>query len=137
MRCIDGIDYEMSRVKTPQEKKQLHYDKDHVVSGGEAPHAFRRKWPKKKTRANRDYRRRADQLTKAAEKEVQADGVENQESIATREQIRKSVGRKPLVKWGVRTIRDEVEASLENRMEKESQLKKRKKETQKEPKDRA
>jgi hypothetical protein len=115
----------MSKIKNPQEKKRLHYDEDHVVCGGEAPHAFRRKWPRKKALSNRLYRRRADQATKAAEKEVRGDAAEHLESTAvTNAMIRKSLRRKPLVKWGVLTVRQEVNNSLEWQKELQQRLRK-------------
>jgi hypothetical protein len=47
--------------KSPQEKKAESYKKDRRLRA-EYPHAFRRKWPKKKVRAERSYRRRMHQL---------------------------------------------------------------------------
>ncbi len=106
----------MSKIKNPQEKKRLHYDKDHVVCGGESQHAFRKNWPRKKARVNREYRRRADQFIKEAAQVAQeaVSGYEYTSEI-TREFLRKSVTRKRLLKWGVATVRQIVLWRLESR----------------------
>jgi hypothetical protein len=43
--------------RSPQEKKQMSYRKDHIELSAESRHAFRKKWPKKKDRAQRAERR--------------------------------------------------------------------------------
>jgi hypothetical protein len=53
----------MSSVKNPPAKKRNELARDHRTAM-EAPHAFRKNWPKKKALANRRTRRRAaDQLS--------------------------------------------------------------------------
>ena len=42
---------------SPQQKKQLAYDRDFYHRAGESQHAWRRSKPKKKAKANRAYRR--------------------------------------------------------------------------------
>jgi hypothetical protein len=54
---LDGPNAEMSRVKNPQQKKRNELRSDHRTAM-EAPHAFRKGWPKKKALANRRHRRR-------------------------------------------------------------------------------
>ncbi len=51
----------MTHRRTPQEKKQDEYTKDHFAYSGSV-HAFRKTWPRKKARANRAYRRIVNQV---------------------------------------------------------------------------
>jgi hypothetical protein len=46
----------LTRRKTPQEKKAEEYESE-IRPWCEAPHAFRKNWPKKKARVNRTERR--------------------------------------------------------------------------------
>jgi len=50
-----------SPVRDPQEKKRLSYERDYR-NVSEYPHAFRRKWPRNKARANRAFRRAEKQF---------------------------------------------------------------------------
>jgi hypothetical protein len=54
----------MSRLKTSPEKRAAALKRDHRTAM-EAPHAFRKNWPKKKTRINRNRRRVADGAVQA------------------------------------------------------------------------
>ena len=49
----------MSKIKAPPDKKRAEYDRDHRTEM-EAPHAFRKNWPRKKPRLSRKHRRTAD-----------------------------------------------------------------------------
>jgi len=51
----------MSKIKSPVEKKAASYKKDHVV-WAEYPKAFRKKWPRKKAKANRTQRHKQRRL---------------------------------------------------------------------------
>ena len=125
----------MSKVKNPQEKKRLRLDEDHVVVGGEAAHAFRKAWPKKKAAANRRYRRKADHLVKVAEKDLEVPSLVDEDSAAiTREMVRVSVPQATLVKWGVMTAREEIERSLAARKHRHGAKKLRQAKRQSEPK---
>ncbi len=64
----------MSKTKTAPEKKRAAYDHDHRTYM-EAPHAFRKNWPKKKARLNRGRRRTADQAIQAIIKGADPDAV--------------------------------------------------------------
>lgn len=54
----------MSKLKAPPDKKKASYDRDHRVAM-DAPHAFRKGWPKKKAHVNRIRRRAADRAVEA------------------------------------------------------------------------
>jgi hypothetical protein len=86
----------MSSVHAAPEKKRLSYERDHRVRGGENDKAFRRKWPIKKSRANRSFRRAAGTMTRSAvthqHEEVDFGIIKN----------------RPLTKWGVATLRETV-----------------------------
>ncbi len=82
----------MSTRKPPAEKKALAYQKDHIVDA-EYPHAFRRKWPVKKARANRAFRRRAHQLLN----EVDSVTLDQDDSGEVRLE---TVRRREVRKWG-------------------------------------
>jgi hypothetical protein len=49
----------VSKIKAPPEKKRAEYDRDHRTAM-EAPHAFRKNWPRKKARLTRVHRRTAE-----------------------------------------------------------------------------
>jgi hypothetical protein len=55
----------MSKLKTSPEKRAAALKHDHRTEM-EAPHAFRKNWPKKKARINRNRRRVADAATRGA-----------------------------------------------------------------------
>lgn len=82
----------MSKVKTPQEKKRLAYDRDHV-SPAEYPHAFRKTWPRKKAQAERSARREVRQLLGTGGDEI---------AVA-------NVLRKEVRKWGSISLRENVQ----------------------------
>ena len=64
----------MSRFKTPPEKKRAAYDHDHRTAM-EAPHAFRKNWPRKKARINRGRRRAANRVVESVVKGADAEAV--------------------------------------------------------------
>jgi hypothetical protein len=85
--------YVLSRLLTaPLKKKRLAYDRDHVTPA-EYPHAFRRKWPRKKAKAERATRRKVRQVLKmtgdqAAIADVRRERVRKWGSITLRESVR-------------------------------------------------
>ena len=105
----------MERKRTPQTKKELDYEKQHF-SACEYPHAFRKNWPRKKARVNREYRRKADVLLSkisiepaaALEQKIEYKGL-------TRNRFGKSVLRKRLRKLGVETLKERVDWRLVKR----------------------
>jgi hypothetical protein len=62
----------MSKIKAPPDKKRLAYDRDSRTEM-EAPHAFRKNWPKKKAGISRTRRRVADRTVRAVVKGADAD----------------------------------------------------------------
>jgi hypothetical protein len=62
----------VSRIKAPPEKKRASYTRDHRTRM-EAPHAFRKNWPKKKARINRSRRRVADRAVQEVLKGADVD----------------------------------------------------------------
>src|SRR5262245_43728140 len=97
----------MGRRKTPPEKKQLDYD-EQIRPYLEAPHAFRKNWPKKKARANRRTRRLADTLIRES---VKRDDVEDLTSRAVKN-VRKG---KDIRKTQVVTLGQRVNENREAR----------------------
>jgi hypothetical protein len=64
----------MSRLKTAPEKRRAALKHDHRTDM-EAPHAFRKNWPKKKARINRNRRRAADAALHAVLRGAEADAL--------------------------------------------------------------
>src|SRR5262249_51602227 len=64
----------MSRLKTSPEKRAAALKRDHRTEM-EAPHAFRKNWPKKKARINRNRRRVADAAVQAVLKGGEPDDL--------------------------------------------------------------
>lgn len=101
---------------TPQEKKRLSYDKDHRTHTGEDDRAMRKAWAARKVRVNRKYRRKTDAALRKAISPDRIDTVLAGDDGTTRELIRKGLTReRNNMKWGVRKLRDVVEAKLESR----------------------
>jgi hypothetical protein len=82
----------MSKVKSPQEKKRLAYDRDRVTLA-EYPHAFRKTWPRKKAKAQGAARRKVRQTLKttgdqARIADVRREHVQKQDTVTLRESVR-------------------------------------------------
>src|SRR5260370_29005612 len=106
----------MKKKPTPPEKRELAYEKDHRTRTGKSDRAMSRLWAKRKARANGKYRRKTDQALRKAISPDRIDAVLAGDDGTTRELIRKGVTReKNSPKWGVRKLRDLVEAKLESR----------------------
>jgi hypothetical protein len=94
----------MKRAKSPQLKKQDSYDKDHRTAM-ENPHAFRKNWPKKKSRANRrDRVALRSELALPNATELTAKAV-----LALK-------GKRSIVKSHVSTLRQSVRRKAKNRL---------------------
>jgi len=103
----------MSKKKTPQEKKEVAYEKDHYAFPWVSPQGFRKTWKKKKNYRNRVVRRQAKNILHA----VQGQSLEEfgpQEEL-TSELFRKGLDRKRLYKDGVVNLREKVAAKKEGR----------------------
>ena len=97
----------MKTRKTPSEKKQLDYD-EQIRPYLEAPHAFRKNWPKKKSRANRRTRHLADALIRGS---VKSDDVEDL-TVSAVKNVRKG---RDIRKSQVVTLRQRVKDNREAR----------------------
>jgi len=103
--------------KSPQEKKELALKKDHVTLGGESVHGFRKIWPKKKALANREYRRKSDELLAKPKSGNSAEDVEYMTGDVTATELEKSISRKRLVKWGAISLESAIQYKFEKREE--------------------
>ncbi|HWB33520.1 MAG TPA: hypothetical protein VG714_10120 [Acidobacteriaceae bacterium] len=101
--------------KSPQEKKQLAYDRDHY-SSGESDKA-RRSWGRKKANANRQYRRKSDELFAEIKPGMDASNASEIAEELTVAHVQKSLTRKRLQKWSAVTLRETVSRSLTHREE--------------------
>src|SRR6516164_7479046 len=104
----------MSKKKTPQEKKEAVYEKDHYTFPWASPHGFRKTWKKKKNHVNRVVRRKSKNLLHAVEKSSYEHSSPEEESL-TAELFRKGLSRKKLRKVGVVTLREKVEQKKDRR----------------------
>jgi hypothetical protein len=100
--------------KTPQQKKQMELKKDHFTSSN-APHAFRTIWRNKKALANRQYRRKSDEILSPAKPAMSAKDVEIVVGDVTAKRLQKSVSAKRLRKTDTVSIGEKIEVKLENR----------------------
>ena len=102
--------------KSPQKKKNLELKKDRYTFA-EYPHGFRKAWPLKKALANREYRRKADELLSQAKTGMSSEDVDPVAGGLTAAQIRNSVSRKRLRKWGTVSAGEKIRMTLEKRTE--------------------
>jgi len=103
--------------KSPQEKKELEYTRDHFTGGWHSSRMFPRTWRRKKARANRQYRRRSEELLAPAKPGMAADDMDSIAEDLTAARFQKSVGRKRLHKVGTVTVGEKVKRKLERREE--------------------
>lgn len=80
------------RRRTPQEKKEFEYTKDHVTIAS-LVHGTRKTWPRKEARATRTHRRRIRQILTSFQASHDEDVPDQFDP--------KSVRRKQVYKWGV------------------------------------
>jgi hypothetical protein len=92
---------QMSKERSPQDKKELAKEKDHF-SPSEYPHAFRRQWPQKKARVERAFRHKAKQTLQ----EITAYNEEDAPQFTKREGLKK---------WGTITLAERIEGTLYKR----------------------
>jgi hypothetical protein len=103
------------RRKSPQEKKQLEYSKDHFTFGSNSSRMFPRAWSRKKAHVNRQYRHKGEELLGKAKPGMANDDVELIADDWTTEHLRQLVNRKSLYKYGTVTQGEKVKRKLENR----------------------
>jgi hypothetical protein len=99
--------------KSPQEKKSLEYTRDHFTFGEHS--SFPKMWKRKKTHANREFRRKSDELLVQAKSGMAFDDVALIADDLTAALFQKSVVRKPLRKTGTVTVGEKVERKLAKR----------------------
>lgn len=100
--------------KSPQEKKQLDYERDHFTPGwNSSSRMFAKTWRGKKTHANRQYRRRSQELLVGMKTGIGEDDLFSDDLTAAR--FQESVSRKRLRKQGTMTLREKVETKLSKR----------------------
>ncbi len=99
--------------KTPQEKKSLEYTRDHFTFAEHS--SFPKIWKRKKTNANRQYRRKSGELLVKAKAGMGADDVALIADDLTAALFQKSVVRKPLRKTGTVSVGEKVERKLTKR----------------------
>jgi len=103
--------------KSPQQKKQLEYTKGHFTFGWNSSRMFPTTWKRKKTRANREYRRKSEELLTQAKPGIAVDDVELIADDLTSARFQKSVIRKRLHKTGTVTVGEKVKRKLQRREE--------------------
>jgi hypothetical protein len=99
--------------KSPQEKKSLEYTRDHFTFAEHS--SFPKTWKRKKIHANREFRRKSDELLVRAKSGMAADDVSLIGDDLTAALFQKSVVRKPLRKTGTVTVGEKVERKLAKR----------------------
>jgi hypothetical protein len=99
--------------KSPQEKKQQEYTKDHFTFSKHS--SFPKTWKRKKTHVNREYRRKSQELLVQAKPGMAADDVAKVGDNLTAGLFQKSIVRKPLQKGGIVTVGEKVRLKLAKR----------------------
>jgi len=104
----------MSKKKTPQEKKEAAYEKDHYTFAWHSPHGFQKSWKKKKKRVNRVVRRKSKALLHSVEGRSYTELSPEQDSF-TDQLFRKGLSKKKLRKVGVVRLREKVTQKIADR----------------------
>jgi hypothetical protein len=99
--------------KSPQEKKKLEYTKNHFTFGWQSSRMFPKTWKQRKTKVNRQYRRKSQELLAELKPGLSEHDLTSDDLTATR--FQKSVSRKRLYKQGTVTVGEKVKAKLEKR----------------------
>jgi len=99
MEEMDDLEPQKKKLRTPQEKKQIAYKKDHHNSV-ENPHLFRKFWPRKKARANQEYRHKINQMLVEVEGTSALEDLDNiHPEFVNRPVVRKWYGSTQNRKW--------------------------------------
>jgi hypothetical protein len=117
----------MSKKKTPPEKKQAEYEKNHYTFAWFSPRGFRKTWKKKKNYRNRVVRRKSNDLLHQV-KFHKLDELGPAAESLTSELFRKGLSDKRVRKIGTVNLRDKIEkkkARRENREETSRERKRR------------
>jgi len=115
LRCYISV---MTRErKSPQQKKQLEYTKNHFTFGRHSSRMFPTTWKRKKTRSNREYRRKSEEILAQAKPGIAIEDAELLADDLTAARFQKSVILKPLHKIGTVTLGEKVKRKLDRREE--------------------
>src|SRR5215472_16015046 len=101
--------------RSPQEKKQLEYTKDHFTFGWDSSRKFPQTWKRKKKNANRQYRRKSQELLTTAKPGMGTSDVELVGDGWTATRFQPSVSRKRLRKTGTVTVAEKIKKKFERR----------------------
>ena len=93
----------MSKVKSPPEKKQVAYARDHYNRNGESNKAWRKTKPIKKAKARRAFRKTSNDLVRVC-------GIEPDAAPANAMRKQGSIKQQEVRDWGPVTLREYVEA---------------------------
>lgn len=96
------------RRRTPRADKQLDYTRQRR-SRSEYPHAFRRKWPRKKARAEQAFRRTQRQALEGIPHRVEEEHLDEAQDRFI------AVHRQPVRNWGASPLGEVVRVGLEQR----------------------
>lgn len=111
------IDSVPRQPKSPQEKKELAYTRDHFTGGYNSTRKFVKNWKRKKVRFNREFRRKADRSLLQAKPGTPSGDLEVISGEVTVDGLQKSTLRKRLKKAGTVTVGEKVRGTMERRQE--------------------
>lgn len=103
--------------KSPQEKKQLEYTRDHFTGGFNSSRGFPAVWKRKKAKINRQFRRKSDELLAPLKPGIAASDAKNVSDDLTAGRFQQSVSRKRLRKVSTITVGEKVKNKLDRRAE--------------------
>jgi hypothetical protein len=116
--CLDWYISEMAKErKSPQEKKELEYTRDHFTFGWKSSRMFPKTWKLKKTHLNRQYRRKSEQLLAQTKSGIAVDDLGSVADDLTVARFQKSLTRKRLHKTDTVTVGEKVKRKLKRREE--------------------
>jgi hypothetical protein len=101
--------------KSPQQKKELEYTRDHFTFGWVSSRKFPQTWKRKKARVNREYRHKSEGILAKAKPGVASTDVELIADDLTAARFQKSISRRRLRKVGTVTVGEKVKRKLEKR----------------------
>jgi len=93
--------------KSPQQKKELEYTRNHFTFGWVSSRNFPQTWKRKKARVNRNYRHKSEEILAQAKPGIASDDVESIADDLTAARFQKSISRKRLRKVGTVTVGEE------------------------------
>lgn len=99
--------------KSPQQKKQLEYTRDHFTFGWNSSRSFPKTWKRKKTHINRENRHKSQEILASLKSGMEANELEAIADDFTAARFQKSVSRKRLRKTGTVTVGEKVKRKLE------------------------